>query len=273
MAQKDKDKAHFTGMVGNVITYTRKDSDKLFMRTKGSLNKKRIAKAPEFANTRKQNSEFGGCSSFAANIKHNFVNLQKLSDMAINLKLAAIAKIIQQNDRVNEVGKRSIELSKQKEYLVGFNFNKLQTFNTLFTGEYNALFNRQNLTLTLNFLPIIPHIHLPTKGDNHYYRWYVEVVVISDSHYEERGGKYQFECKGVIPSSTNSYNPSPWITLTENRAAERLEFNLEVSPYLPPITDADTFVVGLGIEFGKQLTDNLIVATKQMGAAKIICVG
>lgn len=73
-----------TGSIQGVSFYTLKGSDKVIMRTKGGATKKRIAKSPEFENTRKQNMEFGGCSKFGSKSRKAFGSIQRIADYNIN---------------------------------------------------------------------------------------------------------------------------------------------------------------------------------------------
>lgn len=86
-----------TGQIGNVSFYTRKGSTEVFARTKGGASKEKIKRNPEFANVRKNNKEFGGCSKISKQIRLSFYSIRDIADFNLAPALNSIVKNIQKN--------------------------------------------------------------------------------------------------------------------------------------------------------------------------------
>ncbi|MEI8087899.1 MAG: hypothetical protein WCG93_16935, partial [Paludibacter sp.] len=120
-----------TGSIKNLSFYTRKGSDQVFVRTKGGATKDKIKRSPAFEGVRKSNKEFGGCSKMSKEIRSTFTALAHVADFNLSSVLCSVAKNIQKTDQVNPVGERNLCLSSYRQYLVGFDFNRDNRFDSV----------------------------------------------------------------------------------------------------------------------------------------------
>ncbi len=87
-----------TGSIGKVSFYTRKGSTDVFARAKGGASKEKIKRNPEFANVRKNNKEFGGCSKISKQIRLSFYPIRNVADYNLAPALNSVVKNIQKMD-------------------------------------------------------------------------------------------------------------------------------------------------------------------------------
>ncbi len=267
MARIKGENGFLSGMVGNVSFYKRKDLDGVIVRTKGGPTKSMMKKSPKFANTRKRNVEFGVCSKMGAQIRHKLHKLAELSDYNASTALNSLASIILKTDIEHELGKRSICLSKNRDLLKGFSFNKENLLESYFTGLYRCHVDKDAFSAQIDISPISTAVHLKNTNSFQYFRWIMVVAVVADFEYDE-------EMKQYI-NSTDYYNPlwklleSPWRSLQSNHDSETLKVEQILET---PLQENETVVVGFGIEFGRGINNEEIVAIKSGGAAKIVAV-
>lgn len=266
MARIKGENGFLSGMVGNVSFYKRKDLEGVILRTKGGPSKNTIKKSPKFANTRKRNVEFGVCSKMGAQIRHKLNRLVQLSDYNTSTALNSLASIILKTDVEHELGKRSICLSKNRDLLKGFSFNKQNLLESYFTGLYRCNVDKDAFSAQIDISPITTAVHLKNTNSFQYFRWIMIVAVVADFEYSEESKQYI--------KSTDFYPlwqsiETPWRTLQTNHDKDSLKFE---QVQKTPLQENETVVVGFGIEFGKAITNDEIVAIKSGGAAKIVAV-
>src|SRR5215216_3917348 len=98
----------FTGSLGNLSAYKRRDLDKIILRTKGGPSKRQIQESKNFEKTRCNNSEFGGRSIATRWIMFALWQQKQLADFNIAGPLNSLLRPIQVADVENELGKRNI---------------------------------------------------------------------------------------------------------------------------------------------------------------------
>ena len=82
-------------------------------------------------------NEFGGCASAAKSIRVGLASLMKqMSDPQFTGRLTAIMKKINLEDQASTRGKRSVLVSDQQHYLVGLNFNRNISFDSVFNAPF-----------------------------------------------------------------------------------------------------------------------------------------
>ena len=121
-----------TGGIKGVSFYTMKGSDTIFMRTKGGPSKRRMKTGKEFELVRKHQVEWGGCVMFSQWVDWASGEFKKLGDFNVSPVWNGLGKKIMKLDTEHVVGERSIELTKCKEVLEGYNLNRNFAFNAVF---------------------------------------------------------------------------------------------------------------------------------------------
>ena len=84
-----------------------------------------IKTAPEFARTRKNMNEFGSCATAGKSIRTGISQvIKQMSDPQMTGRLTGIIKKINLEDQTEARGYRAILISQEKQYLIGFAFDR-----------------------------------------------------------------------------------------------------------------------------------------------------
>ena len=155
------------GTIGDISFY--KSADGHLARSKGGVDKNRIANDPAFQRTRENGSEFGRAGKGGKLLRNAIrILLQNASDKRVTSRLTKDLLAIVKTDTTNARGLRTLT-DGDMSILLGFEFNlngKLGT--TLFTPFVNA-FDRATGDATLNLAAFSPTLRIaaPT-GTTHF---------------------------------------------------------------------------------------------------------
>ena len=260
-----------TGSIKGVTFYTRKGSDQVIMRTKAGPSKQRMAKGPEFEKLRTHQQEWGACVQFARAVKNAVGANSRLADFNVSPVWTGMGKNLMKLDKVGVVGERRLYLTNYRQALDGFSLNRNYPLNSVLRVLPATEINRETLSATVRF----PRINTDTDILNiqrlPYFRLIVSLGCVSDLQYNAQNLFYNFEpmvdiLQGVCNTEITEWYPSENIlaeqTLTVQLKEELKEF----------LTENVSFILSVGIEFGKVGFGGEIVEVKHAGCAKIICV-
>ncbi|MEI7597372.1 MAG: hypothetical protein WCK02_16610 [Bacteroidota bacterium] len=256
---------NFEGSMDNFSAYKRRDMDVIILRRKGGASKKQIQTSDSFVNTRKLNVEWAGCSMAGKAIRNAIHPLKHLADYNISGFLNAIAKTIQKQDIVSEYGKRNICFSKYRDALDGFSLNKTQLFDSVFRGSFTYEFFKDTVSAKIDFSSIWPTIHLSNVRKYPMFRFIACLGIVSDFQYNENLEAYQ--PVNIENSSKYCTLNSEWFYVPKMVEAFSLELNFDV---LPILTDSDSLILGIGIEFGNSIGTQIVEPIKCSGSGKIL---
>lgn len=282
-----------TGSLKNLSFYTRKGSDTIYVRTKGGPTKQRIKSDPAFEPLRRNNREFGGCSSMSKQIRQTFCGLDHVADYNLAPALCSLAKSIQKTDELHEKGRRDIRLSEYRYTLTGFDFGRKMRFSSLLRVPLNYRIDREKQTATV----IIPSfacsfgLNVPDERGLTYSRTAVSNVVyglfritaslgiVTDMHLNRSDSAYEpVHDKLGHGFQTRS---TPWFSTQGSVQEQELHLNLlpEFSdplttlPFVPEFTGADTLVLSVVVEFGAQDMMGNIVPLRGVGGGMVLGAG
>jgi len=253
----------FTGTIGNLSAYKRRGSDNIILRTKGGASKQKIKKSPAFAKTRKINAEFGGRATATKWIRRMIYQQKSLADFNFTGALNALLKPIQEMDRRNELGKRSILFTKNPKLLQGFNLNKKNIFDSIIRNPCSFSLSRDKLQARIDIPALIPGINFFVPGRYPMYCITTQLGILPDLFYSPNGyqpSKPRYENVPQLTASTDWY-PS----LVESPAR-----SLEVKLLTAVPDQSFSLLLSLGICFGSISTENKVDQIKYAGAAKIL---
>ena len=258
-----------TGSIKGVSFYTRRGSDKVIMRTKGGPKKKQIENSPKFENSRKNQSEFGGCAKFGAFSRHAFGGLHRLADYNLTPVLTGIGKSLMKLDTTSEVGQRSLKLSENKEALNGFNFNRNYPFTTVLRVSPRWELSRETLQAVVTVPRINTDIDLLNIQKLPFFRLIVVIGGLSDMAYNTDKKQYEAmvpELHGVSQVLTGEWNSAQTIlpeqTMTIQLPESRIEF----------LTDNVSLLLSMAVEFGNVGFTGEPVEVKYAGCGKVLTV-
>ncbi len=255
-----------TGSLKGVSIYTMRGSDELIMRTKGGPSKNTIKTRESCKPQRDNGKEWGGCTKAASSIRRALGNSTRLADYNLSGALNAICKKIQCTDETGEKGQRAIRLSLNRKYLTDFNFNKKNLFNQVIRINPSWEIDRQQVKATVNIPDFDPKQDLKQPNKLPLMRWVVTLGVATDVCLDEQSKTYypmNEQLLGYLKEIHTDWNPA-----MRPLPAQTLEVKIEdISQYL---TDNDTLILSIGVEFGTIGLDGKGEAVKYSGCGKIV---
>ncbi len=255
----------FTGSLGNISAYTRKGSDAIILRTKGGASKERIKKAPEFANTRKANTEFGGASTTAKNIKLAMSGLTHLDHSLFQSKLNAICSSILKLDTAGVWGQRAILISHYRHLLEGFNLEMGTPFDSIVKHPLRCNINRADQSASIVVPALFPGIGLYIPGNFQFFRLIAVLGIVPDMNYDTKFNQYRPVNSAIQLKRADLY--TDWFSSAAICNEQNLVLQIQGET---GITDNDSLQLSIGIEFGVQVSAALINPVNYAGAAKIL---
>ena len=254
-----------TGSLQHLSFYTRKGSDKIFVRTKGGPSKEKIKRDPEFESMRRNNREFGGCSSMSKQIRRTFCGLEHVADYNLSAALNSLMKSIQKTDVQHETGSRDIRLSAYRYMLSGFDFGRTTRFSTLLRVPLSYTIDRENLTATVTIPAFACSFGLNLKanssqgaGNPGMFRISAALGIVTDMRLNSSGTAYEpVHDKlghGIQTRSTAWFSTQGSVQEQELSVSLIREYAatdpLTTPPFVPEFTDADSLVLTIAVEFG-----------------------
>ena len=255
----------FVGAIEGLSAYKMRGSDNIILRRKGGASKKKIKNSPNFKNTRLNNAEFGACSNIGKSFRYTMRYVSHMADFNISGPINAIMKMIQKLDSHHEWGKRAIYISQNKAMLEGFNLNKSKIFDSVLRCGIEHQIEREKAKATVYLPEIWTHLHLYNPENYALYRIIICMGLLSDYEFNESMNKYY-----PLNEKDNekiSYVQSEWQATTGLSPNNVLELEIQ---NIKTLTENDTLVLSIGIEFGYPLTNKLIQPIKYSGSAKIL---
>lgn len=255
-----------TGSISNLSFYTRKGSDQVFVRTKGGATKSQIKRRPEFANVRKNNKEFGGCSTMSKEIRATFRTIAHVADYNLAPALCSVAKNIQKGDIVNVLGERSVLLSQYKQYLTGFDFNRSLRFDSILRIQIQSQIDRLTHKAVVDVPAFACSMALYMNAKYSLFRLAISLGIATDHKLNEN--KHGYEPTHYRLDPVNWYKYGQWYSTQATVPEQQLKVDLAVDNIEP--LDDDTYILSIAIEFGTLDAFGNPVAIKNAGAGKIL---
>lgn len=260
-----KGNLQFTGGLGNISAYTRKGSDTVILRGKGGASKEKIKKAPEFINTRRVNSEFGGASTTAKNIKLALTSLKHLDHSLFQSRLNSFCSSIQKMDTEGAWGQRAVLISRYRHLLEGFNLEMGTLFDSIIRHPLRCSINRTDQSASIIVPQLFPGISLYVPGKFSLFRLIAVLGIVPDMKYPDISGRYQPVNAAIQLKRTDS--TTEWFSTSLTCPEQTLEIQIQGDSGL---SESDSLLLAIGIEFGIPVTPALINPVNYAGAAKIL---
>jgi hypothetical protein len=156
----------YKGTINGITCYETKHG--IIVKQKSSISKERIMKAPEYARTRENISDFSTAARSNKLLRQAFWNLIcQAKDKTLLGRLTKQIIPIMKLDTVNLRGRRSLQ-DAPLEMLKGFNFNNNAKLENTFYIPFEIIINRKAGLALIN-LPLFDHMRLlPPEGASHY---------------------------------------------------------------------------------------------------------
>lgn len=256
-----------SGSISNVSFYTRKDSDKVIMRTKGGVNGKKMKRYPQYQAFRDQQKEWSGCTKTASAIRQSFGSLLRLADYNLTPVLNALVNKIQKADTENIRGNRSVNLSAYKQALEGFNFNRNYPFNAVLRVATSCVLDRKQGCASVSFDRINPEFDLLNVKKLPYFRLIISLGLVSDMAVKDNINRYEAIVPEIHGGAITVY--SEWMPTTT--IAEPLTLTIEETELEQALeSDRVTLILSAGISFGATGIDGKPEEQKYAGCGKVL---
>ncbi|MEI3802676.1 MULTISPECIES: hypothetical protein [unclassified Chitinophaga] len=254
----------FVGAIGNMTAYKMRGSDKVIIRGKGGASKEQIRHSPRFERTRENNAEFGGCSYASKAIRHTLFPVKHLADYNFTPTMNKLAKSIQLLDKVGERGKRDIQLSRHGYLLDGFQLNKKTPFDSVLRRPISCSIERETGSAVIQLPYLKPGSNLMMPWQYPFFRIIITFGMVADVVYNENG----YQNREELPVPTTVY--TEWQPVKQDFKAQNIALQLTD---LEGLDDTKMLLVGIGIEIGMPITNEVIDVVKYAGCAKILATG
>jgi hypothetical protein len=253
----------FTGKLGNVSAYKRRDTDKIIHRTKGGPTRNQFKTHANFKMARRNSAEFGGRATGCKMIRRMLHPLLELADYISAGPIIALIKPIQALDTAHDLGERDILFSKDSSLLNGFNLNRRIIFDSIIRNPLSYSIDRTTLTGTIEIPQLIPSINFFNPGKHAFYSIVGAIGVIPDLLYSKDG----YQCAWGNDEPWGSiHGASEWFSSLEGSKP----FNIIVQYNIAVPDQLFAAIFSVGIKFGTMGIGGAIQQVPYAGAAKIL---
>ncbi|SFD02425.1 hypothetical protein SAMN05518672_10193 [Chitinophaga sp. CF118] len=263
MARLTKGSIDFTGSIGGVSAYKRRDMEGTIMRTKGGASKRKIKNSPSFERTRENNSEFAGRGRAAGRLRWALTFVRHLADYNFTSELSKLSGLMQEADKTNVKGERSILFSQHRDMLEGFRLNQKNPFDSVVRLPLKCEISRETASAYVQLPNLLPDINLYLPWKYPLFRFVISLQAVSDMHYN-----YPKLSQKDTDSAPAEY--TAWQTTSLPYAGERIDLQLQDKSKLD---DSWTFILAIGIEMGMPVSNTIVNTVKYVGCAKILTLG
>lgn len=262
---------NFEGSVKGMTFYTRSDSNKVIMRTKGGPSKGRIAKGAEFEKLRKHQQEWSACVQFARGVKAAVGDLARLSDFNLAPVWTGLGKKLMGLDKKSPLGERALRLSSYPQALVNYEMNRSNPFQTVLRIIPEVLVDKDKLYARVLFPAFKTDMNLNNYRRLPYFRLLVSFGCIADLTINTTSLFYNYEAvSGDLDGLYAAYT-GEWHSCNDQIPAESVELKLAEWAQSHDKQEV-SLLLSVGIEFGTVGFGGEIEMVKRAGTAKIIAV-
>jgi hypothetical protein len=233
-----------TGKIGGVIFYQSNGVD--LARVANGPTKERIGKDPNFARTRENNSEFGGCARVVKAIRLA-VGERKTGKGDVSRTIQRLMPIVK---RINLSGsggrgRRSIEVVNHGTLLEDFDFNEREPFASVFNAPYTIVTAADRNKATISVPAFLPSSCVAAPAGATHFELFSVLCTVSNYAYDAGALSY-----APVEPTLNMLSGSDHSAVTELSVTTPVTFTLN-----PQLADAPTMtadvaaVLLLGVQF------------------------
>jgi hypothetical protein len=245
----------YSGTIGDIRHFKIKGLKGSFAGLIGGPTAEQIASAPEFARTRENMNEFGGCALAGKAVRVGFASvLSNMSDPQVTGRLTAIMKKINLEDGSEARGQRAVLVSAVPNYLLDFEFNR----NRSLDGTLNAPMTitpsvaRDESALSIPIFNPLNYLSIPS-GATHF-RIINAIAVISDYAYNPTTKVYEATDPTLDKLSAVAF--SDYLSVNVLTTVQSIVATL---PGAPTMTASVSVLNAVGIEFYQEVNANYYV--------------
>ena len=239
----------YVGTIGDVRHFKIKGQEGFFAGMVGGPTAEQVKSAPEFERTRENMNEFGGCAKVGKSLRTALSALMgKFTDPQVTGRLTSIMKKINLEDGTEARGYRKVEVSTQRKYLEGFEFNKNLSISGIFNAPYDVTHTVARDSSDFVVAPFNPADLISAPSGSTHFRLINALAVLSDFSYNPTTGSY--EADDMVNNELTIVEYSAYIPLNTTYAGSTITAQLPGTPTL----GANVSVVQcIGIEFFQEV--------------------
>ena len=190
---RQKGNLKYVGTLGDVRHFKIKGQEGYFAGMVGGPTGDQVLTAPEFERTRENMNEFGACAKAGKAVRTGLSQVMKqMADSQVTGRLTSIMKKINLEDQTEARGYRKIEITTQRSYIKGFEFDKNTSFNGIFNAPYSLTHEVDRASGELVVAAFNPANLVNAPSGATHFRLITSLSVVSDFEYN---------------ATTNSYDP------------------------------------------------------------------
>lgn len=242
------------GTAAGYSYYTVAGSDKVIMRFKGGPNPKKMKTGKEFAVVRLHQQEFAGAKLFSEGICFALGENYHLHNINVFAKWCGLGKLIIGMDTEGELGKRPLLLSACRSELNNYSLNVEYPFNSvlLITPQYEI--NKEAFQATVRIPVINSKMDVLNIQKLPYFRLIMSLGIVSDLTYKKvmdtKQEIYKYEPELGNFNGYSESTLSEWLSTDDLISEQTMVVDLNKKNFNVNVDDI-TFLLGIGIEFGK----------------------
>ena len=242
----------YVGTIGDVRHFKIKGQEGFYAGMVGGPTAEQVSTAPEFERTRENMNEFGGCARAGKSVRTALSALMsKMADSQVTGRLTSIMKKINLEDGTEARGYRKVEISTQRTYLYGFEFDKKLSLNGVFNAPYDVTHTPARTSGDLVVAAFNPADLIAAPAGATHFRLINALAVVADFVYNATTGSY--EPADNVNNELSNIAYSAYIPLNTTYAGSTVTATLPGTPTL----GADVTVLQcVGIEFFQEVNSN-----------------
>lgn len=193
------------------------------------------------------------------------IELTHLDHSSFQSRLTSCCSVIQKMDTKSVWGRRDVYLSRHGYLLEGFNLEMGIIFDAILKQPIEYTINRAEQSAVVIVPQIVPGLGLSVPENFPLFRLIAVLGIVPDMKYSEKFGKYE----PLNPSTQllRQYINTKWFSTDIPTPEQMLE--LRISPNAG-MTENDSLLLSIGIEFGIPLSKAITKTVKDKGAATIL---
>lgn len=253
----------YTGSMGGLSAYQMRGVDGIVLREKGGPTKEQVKKSSRFAMTRLRNEEWAGNMKAVQQMNLAMQGMRHLGDYNYTGALSKLCRRIQDEDRTQVLGRRSVLFSQSGYIVEGFGLNMYHPFDSVLKHPLQYEIEKAAGTAVIELPEIIPGIHLSNPMKQPLYRLVFVLGTVADIIYDANKNSY-----GPVAEMTgwSAVVQTDWQSSNEKTTTQQLE--LAIHNWQPQ--PGFSLVLSAGVEFGQPAAGGDIQFTKYAGAGKVL---
>ncbi|MFZ4727006.1 MAG: hypothetical protein ACOYMD_16340, partial [Paludibacter sp.] len=215
---------------------------------------------------RESGTEWSGCTKAVSAMRRALEPILRLADYNVMGGLNAVCKKIQCMDTKHEKGKRNVLVTENQHFLTDFDFNKTNPFNRVIRVQPTWQINRETVSATVTIPEFNPTEHLVSPNKLPFMRFVILLGVTTNVRYDENSKSYAPDNQQLLGYRKETH--TAWNPVKRALPEQTLEVQIEnIATYL---TDNDTLLLAVGVEFGTVGADGEGEAVKWAGCGKMV---